>query len=352
MALAVFHAARGRGQTTPNPAVGAVVVTDAGVVVGTGYHARAGEPHAEVHALDAAGARARGATLYCTLEPCAHYGRTGPCAARIVEAGVRRVVAAIEDPNPIVAGRGFAYLREHGVDVVVGIGAEDAAQVNAPFLVSMRERRPFVILKAATSLDGRIAAAPGVRTPLTGPAANRHAQRVRAEVDAIAVGSGTVLADDPRLTARDVYRDRPLVRLVFDRRLRTPVGARLLSTLEAGPVMIVTTAESIDTPAARRLGAAGAEVLAGDGSIRGALALLAAREVRSVLLEGGALVHGAAWDEGVVDLVRLYVTPAVLGEPGVPLLDGRAFSTAALAARRVEPLGDDVLMEGYVHRPH
>lgn len=352
MQLAIFHAARGRGRTTPNPAVGAVVVTDEGVVVGTGYHERAGDPHAEAQALDAAGDRARGATLFCTLEPCAHVGRTGPCAARIVEAGIRRVVVAVGDPHPLVAGRGFQYLRDRGIEVEVGAGANGAAAVNDAFLVSVREERPFVILKAATSLDGRIAAAPGERTPLTSAAANRHAHRVRAEVDAIAVGSGTVLADDPLLTARDVYRERPLLRVVFDRRLRTPARSRLLSTGAAGPVMIMTTAASIDTPAARTLAAAGAELVPTAGTIRSALAVLHARGIRSVLLEGGAAIHAAAWDEAVVDFVRLYVAPVALGERGVPLLAERAFSTAALAGLHVETLGDDVLVEGYVHGPH
>src|SRR6266853_2015499 len=169
---------------------------------GQGFHERAGEAHAEVKALDAAGARARGATLYCTLEPCNHWGRTGPCAVRVVESGIARVVAAIEDPNPLVQGRGFAYLRERGVAVDVGEAAETAIALNQPFFTLMHERRPFVILKAATSLDGRIAAAPGQRTPLTSAPANRHAHRVRAEVDAVAVGVGTMLIDDPELTAR------------------------------------------------------------------------------------------------------------------------------------------------------
>lgn len=351
MERAIFHAARGRGRTAPNPAVGAVVVTDDGVVVGVGYHERAGEPHAEVHALEAAGARARGATLFCTLEPCAHVGRTGPCAPRIVEAGIKRVVAAVGDPNPLVAGRGFQYLRDHGVEVEIGPAAVDAALVNDAFLISMREGRPFVILKAATSLDGRVAAAPGARTQLSSAAANRHAHRVRAEVDAIAVGSGTILADDPLLTPRDVYRERPLTRVVFDGRLRTPARSRLLSTLAAGPVMIMTSAASMDAPAARTLAAAGAELVPTSGTIRSALDVLQARGTRSILIEGGAAIHAAAWDEGVVDFVRLYVAPVVLGGTGVPLLESRSFSTASLAELHVEALGADVLMEGYVHRP-
>jgi len=354
MERALFHAARGAGRTSPNPLVGAVVVSADGVVVGQGFHQRAGEPHAEVHALAEAGARARGATLYCTLEPCCHQGRTGPCVRRIVDAGVARVVAAVEDPNPAVRGRGFAFLRERGVRVDVGLSAESAVTLNQPFFTLMREGRPFVVLKAATSLDGRIAAAPGRRTLLTSAAANRHAHRVRAEVDAIGVGSGTILSDDPELTARGAYRERPLSRVIFDRRLRTPPQARVLSTPDAGPVIIVTDAASAARADLRGpLEARGAHIeVAADHTLRAALRRLAERQIESLLLEGGAAIHAAAWDEGLVDYVRLYVTPHVLGADAVPLLPERSFSTADLRDRRIAPLGPDVLIEGYVHGTH
>jgi diaminohydroxyphosphoribosylaminopyrimidine deaminase/5-amino-6-(5-phosphoribosylamino)uracil reductase len=353
MARALFHAARGRGRTSPNPVVGAVVVTPDGVVVGQGYHARAGEPHAEVHALEMAGARARGATLYCTLEPCSHTGRTGPCVPRIADAGIARVVAAVEDPNPLVRGQGFAYLASRGIQVEVGLDAAEAALLNQPFFTTMRERRPFVILKAAISADGCLAEAPGRRTALTSAVANRHAHRVRAEIDALAVGVGTVLVDDPQLTPRRVYRPLPLVRVVFDRGLRTPPGARLLSTREAGPVIIVTTADAASQTHVRApLEAKGAEIVVADGTVRSGLAILADRGLTSVLIEGGAGLHAAAWDEGVVDFVRLYVTPHVLGSSGVRFLAGRPLLPAIVKGRRIEPLGPDVLIEGYVHGPH
>jgi diaminohydroxyphosphoribosylaminopyrimidine deaminase/5-amino-6-(5-phosphoribosylamino)uracil reductase len=352
MERALFLAARGRGRTSPNPMVGAVVVAADGVVVGQGFHERAGGPHAEVHALDMAGARADGATLFCTLEPCAHVGRTGPCAQRIVDAGIRRVVAAIEDPNPLVSGRGFAFLRSHGLKVEVGVRGNEAARLNQPFFTLMRDRRPFVILKAATSLDGCMAAAPGVRTVLTSGAANRHAHAVRAEVDAIGVGVGTILADDPLLTVRGIYRERPLVRVVFDRGLRMPAGARLLSTVDAGPVIIVTTAAAAARPEIRRpLESRGAAIeVARDGTFSSALERLAARDISSLLLEGGAAIHLAAWDARQVDVVRLYVTPCALGAQGLPFLDGRRFATSELIDRRVATLGPDVVIEGYVHR--
>ncbi len=241
MALALALAERGRGRTSPNPLVGAVVVDREGVVVGRGAHEIAGGPHAEVYALEDAGARARGATLYCTLEPCSHTGRTGPCAPLVVEAGIVRAVVAIEDPNPRVSGAGFGYLRARGVDVRGGVGSDAAERLNAPFLSVMRRGRPFVTVKVALSRDGCIAAEPGVRTALTGPSANRYIHRERAEVDALAVGSGTLLADDPQLTARGAFRYRPLTRVVFDSRLRTPPTAKLLSTRRAGPVIIMST---------------------------------------------------------------------------------------------------------------
>jgi diaminohydroxyphosphoribosylaminopyrimidine deaminase/5-amino-6-(5-phosphoribosylamino)uracil reductase len=354
MERALILAERGRGRTSPNPLVGAVIVSADGVVVGQGAHEFAGGPHAEIHALDAAADRARGATLYCTLEPCCHTGRTGPCVVRIVQAGVRRVVAATTDPNPLVAGKGFAFLRSHDVDVCVGVREPAARALNQPFFTLVTEQRPFVIAKAAVSADGMIAARPGAPTELTGTIARRHAQRVRAEIDAIGVGSGTILADDPLLTARGAYRERALTRVIFDRRLRTPPSARVLSTGAAGPVIIVTTAVDARTSDRRAaLEARGAEVIsAGHDVLPGALRVLGERGIASLLLEGGATLHRAAWDAGLVDFVRLYVTPHTLGATGLPLFGDRAFSAlinGTLVDRRVQPLGPDTLIEGYVH---
>jgi diaminohydroxyphosphoribosylaminopyrimidine deaminase/5-amino-6-(5-phosphoribosylamino)uracil reductase len=353
MRRALEHARRGLGRTTPNPVVGACIVSDEGVVLGQGAHERAGEPHAEVNALEEAGSGARGATLYCTLEPCVHTGKTGPCTERIIAAGIRRVVAAMEDPFPLVGGRGFAVLRAHGIEVKTGIGYEAAVRLNQPFLTTTRKGRPFVILKAATSIDGRISAGPGRRTQLTSQRAMSHAHYVRAHTDALAVGSETILVDDPQLTAREVYRERPLVRVVLDRRLRTPVGARLLSTLSAGPVIILTAAESARTDRAAALTAAGARVIpVPQPGMAAAFAMLPNFDVQSLVLEGGARVQRAAWDDGVVDYVQLYISPMWLGGGGVPFLGDSAFSSTSLIERKVEQLGADVLIEGYVHRPH
>lgn len=354
MRRALEHARRGIGRTTPNPAVGACVVTADGVVVGDGSHERAGEPHAEIFALEEAGARARGATLYCTLEPCAHTGRTGPCTERIIAAGIARVVAAMEDPFPLARGRGFAVLREHGIAVETGVAREEAVRLNQPFLTTIREGRPFVILKAATSLDGRLAAAPGERTQLTSAAAVRHAHYQRAQVDAIAIGSGTLLVDDPLLTVRLVYRERPLTRVVFDRGLRASPDARVLSTLSAGPVIILTSPDAgrRHFERARALEDAGATLMmVDDATLTAAVRALGRHGIQSLLLEGGAMVHQAAWDEGLVDYVQLYIAPMTLGLHGPALPEGLAFTTAALFEQKVQALGPDVLIEGYVHRP-
>lgn len=328
--------------------VGATVVAPDGTIVGDGWHRRAGTPHAEVHALTQAGDRAAGALLICTLEPCCHHGRTGPCVERIVAAGIKEVVAATEDPNPLVAGRGLAYLRDHGVRVTVGPLGAEARRLNAPFFTWVRHRRPFVVAKAGLSLDGCLAAAPGVRTEITSRPARREAQRLRAELDAVLVGANTVLVDDPLLTVREVYRSRPLTRVILDRRLRVPPSARVLTTLAQGPVLVITTAEQAASKAARALEASGATVVAGDGTFRRALELLAAREICSVLLEGGAEVHRAAREADMIDRVVLFIAPRALGPDGVRI-DGGLPPITALRDVRVAQCGPDVVIDGYVH---
>jgi diaminohydroxyphosphoribosylaminopyrimidine deaminase/5-amino-6-(5-phosphoribosylamino)uracil reductase len=353
MARALQLAERGRGRTSPNPLVGAVVVSPDGVVVGQGYHERAGEPHAEVNALEAAGNAARGATLYCTLEPCSHTGRTGPCTHRIVTSGIARVVASLQDPNPIVSGRGFEYLRAHGVDVEIGVSAEQAIRLNRPFFTFVRHQRPFVIMKAAISLDGRVAAAPGERTQLTSQESLRHAHVVRAEVDAIGVGSSTVLIDDPELTVRGVHRERPFTRVIFDRRLRIPPTARLFSTLSQGPVIILTSVPTMADAPERVLAltGVGATVTGLESSdLDSALRQLAAREIMSLVLEGGPTLHRAAWLAGVVDCVHLYVAPVTLGPAGPKWLPTDILST--LVDTKQLQLGADTFTEGYVHRTY
>jgi len=357
MRRALFVAERGRGRTSPNPIVGALVVTPDGVVAGQGAHLRAGDPHAEVHALAAAGPRARGATLYCTLEPCSHTGRTPPCAPRVADAGIARAVIAMVDPNPGVAGRGIALLRKRGVTVDVGLLEEDAQRQNAAFRLWITKRRPLVILKIAMSEDGFVGLRE-TRLKLTGAAMDRLMHRQRAEVDAIAVGSGTLLADDPLLTPRGAFRARPLTRVVFDWRLRSPAARRLYGTLDAGPVLIVTTepAARANPGAVASLTAQGLEILAlpaRDLSL--ALQRLGEREVLSLLVEGGPALQEAFADAGLVDRVQRVVAPIRLGGgvhpsgalvagPLLGALEGRLGNAARTQA------GDDWLVEEDVHR--
>ena len=355
MRAALRLAARGRGRTSPNPMVGAVIVDGRGAVVGTGYHERAGGDHAEIRALAEARGAARGATLYCTLEPCCHRGRTGPCVDRIVEAALTRVVVAMPDPNPAVDGEGLESLRRQGIAVDVGLRAQEAARLNEAFVTWVSERRPFVTMKVATSLDGCIAAGPGARTTLTSPTASRVVHALRAEVDAIGVGSTTVLVDDPLLTARVLPRERPLTRVIFDRRLRTPPTARIFATVEAGPVVVLATAPASapDRERRERLVDAGAEVecLGAGRFLRDAFERLAARGVTSLVLEGGRLLHEAAWEAGLVDRVQVFVAPVELGPSGVAWM-ARGAVFAGIDTLSVRACGPDLLLEADVHRTH
>lgn len=352
MRKAIALAERGRATVSPNPMVGALVVDGEGVIVGRGSHRVAGGPHAEIIALRDAGARASGATLYCTLEPCCHVGRTGPCAPVVAAAGIRRVVIAMEDPNPLVNGGGIAFLRDAGIDVSAGILRDQAMHQNEVFVTSIRRARPFIIVKAAISVDGCLTAAPGTRVQLTGAQAWRFVHRQRAEIDAIGVGAGTILADDPLLTPRGAHRARPLTRAIFDRRLRTQPTARAFSTADAGPVIIVSTESAAGDASAqaRALEAAGAKLLLlSTSDFTAQAAALREIGITSLLLEGGAGLHREALDSGIVDLVQVYVAPRVLGPSCVKWMPEGSFSLADLHGRRLRWLGEDVLIEGYVH---
>ncbi len=347
MQRALFLAERGSGTTTPNPIVGAVVVSADGIVVGQGAHRVAGGPHAEVFALEAAGRHARGGTLYCTLEPCCHTGRTGPCAERIADAGIARVVAALEDPDPRVAGGGFKWLRARDVLVETDVERDGAARQNAPYLTWIQRHRPHVTMKVAVSADG-CAGLIDRSVRLTGPAMDRAMHRERAAVDAIAVGSSTVLLDDPQLTPRWVFKQRPLARVVFDRRCRVTPAARLFQTLDTGPVIMFVSATSAASQNADALRAAGATVVSvpEDDAVGSALGMLAKRNVQSLLVEGGPTLHRAMWDADVVDRVQLIETAGHLGggvRAFVPSIAGEP------AVRRA--YGTDMLMEWDVHRP-
>ena len=351
MARALFVAERGRGRTSPNPMVGAVVVSPDGVVVGQGAHLVAGGPHAEIVALEEAAGRARGSTLYCTLEPCSHTGRTGPCVERIVSAGIRRVVVAVGDPNPQVAGRGIAFLTSHGVEVITGVGRVLATRQHAPFFTWVTSGRPFVTLKAATSADGFVGTGTGpVR--LTGAAADRYFHRQRAEIDALAVGSGTVLTDNPFLTPRGAFRHRPLTRVVFDWRGRVPASARLFSTLSAGPVIMVVSERALATAAAHfsELERRGVTIERfGARALGPVLERLGTRQLLSLLVEGGPALHTAFSEAGLVDRLQWVTTPHTLGSgvPASPVFDAEKW---AHAPSRTTWFGADRLLEIDVHR--
>lgn len=315
MRRALRLAARGLGETNPNPAVGCVIVRG-GRVVAEGFHARAGGPHAEVVALARAGQRVRGATLYVTLEPCAHHGRTPPCAPLVAAAGLRRVVVALRDPNPRVDGRGLRLLRRAGLLVASGVCAAEARALNEPFLVSAAKRRPYLLLKAAVTLDGRIATASGDSKWITGEAERRAARRLRRRHDGVLVGIGTALRDDPLLLPEPRTR-RPFHRVVLDSRLRLPVGSRLVSSVGLGPVWVVTRRCA---PAARRraLERRGVRVLAvasrrGRPLLRAALRALFRRGVTSLMVEGGSEVLGSFLHERLLDALALFRAPLLLG---------------------------------------
>jgi diaminohydroxyphosphoribosylaminopyrimidine deaminase / 5-amino-6-(5-phosphoribosylamino)uracil reductase len=326
MRRALALAARGLGETNPNPVVGCVVARGAHVV-GEGWHQRAGGPHAEVLALREAGARARGATLYVTLEPCSHFGRTPPCAPLVTESGVARVVVATPDPNPAVGGRGLALLRRAGVEVTTGVLAAEAARLNARFLRSARLSRPFVLLKAATTLDGRIATASGRSKWITSPAQRRQARWLRRLHDAVLVGVGTALADDPLLLPSPRTR-RPFTRVVLDSRLRLPAGSRLARSVSPRtPVLVLACVD--DDLRRRALESRGVEVVitaaddAGRVALGPALRVLRDRGLTSVMVEGGSEVLGAFLAARLVDEIAIFRAPLLLGgRRGLPAFGG------------------------------
>ena len=356
MARALELARRGVALAHPNPVVGAVLVKR-GRKIGEGFHVYAKRDHAEIVALRQAGDKARGATLYVTLEPCCTTGRTGPCTKAIIAAGVTRVVAAMNDPNPAVAGRGFAELKRAGVKVTLGIGEESARQLNRDFARWIRTGLPFVTLKAALTLDGQIAQRAGSATSITGSAAREAVQRLRHSADALLTGIGTVLADDPRLTDRSAQpRGRKLLRAVVDSRLRLALKSKLVKSAR-GDVIVFTT-QRTDSPKARALERAGAEVFrmpsrAGHVDLQKVLRELGKREILHVILEAGAQLNGAALKSDIVDKVALFYAPKIMGTGGVPLASIPAASwftkSPALKNLTMSRCGPDFLVEGYFH---
>lgn len=355
MQRALELAGRGLGRTSPNPPVGAVVVRR-GEIVGEGWHRRAGGPHAEVVALRRAGAAARGATLYCTLEPCTVVGRTSACAPLVRDAGLRRVVTASVDPNPAVRGRGHRLLRAGGLEVVTGVERAAGDELIRFFHKHQTTGQPFVRLKLAASLDGRIATRTGASRWITGPLARKRVHQWRDEFDAVLVGIGTARADDPELTCRRA-RGRDPLRVVVDSELRLSAKSRLFNTGES-PVLVATTA-SASLARERRLAAAGAEVLRVPGqgrrvSLPALLRDLGNRGILSVLVEGGGVIAAEFLRRGLVDDLAVFQAPLVVGGDGKTMIEALGTRDLAqawqLAAPRYEHLGEDLLVQGRPQR--
>ncbi|PYV95317.1 MAG: bifunctional diaminohydroxyphosphoribosylaminopyrimidine deaminase/5-amino-6-(5-phosphoribosylamino)uracil reductase RibD [Acidobacteria bacterium] len=364
-------AREGVGLTSPNPCVGAVVVDAAGSVVGEGSHTYEALKHAEILALQQAGEKARGATLYLNLEPCCHQGRTGPCVSAIVSAGIGRVVASMRDPNPLVCGKGFESLREAGIEVSVGLFEKEARKLNEAFAKYIRTHTPLVTLKSAMTLDGKIAPAPSeshnptaVRAAsatqgwITGEKARAHVHELRHQHDAILIGVGTIIADDPLLTDRSGRpRRRPLLRVILDSRLRLPLHSRVVKTAKDDVLVLCS---SSDEKRMRDLQQRGIRVermpTAEDGrpDMQSLVRCLGEMEITSLLIEGGAAVNGAALSSGIVDKVFFYYAPKILGGTGaVPLAAGSGFSRMSDAAYvksiELHRFGEDFAVEGYLN---
>lgn len=353
MQRALRLAKRGEGTTSPNPMVGAVITTDAGEVIAEGYHKKAGGPHAERLALTRAGDRARGQTLYVTLEPCNHTGRTPPCTEAIIASGVRKVVVATKDPNPEVSGGGIERLSSAGIDVVVGDGEQEATQLNQPFITWCVKHRPLVTLKVATSLDGKVAATDGTSKYLTSAGALAYTHELRRRHDAILIGIGTALADDPALTYRGTRKGSDPIRVVLDSHGRLKATSRLFHAGSMSPTLVFTT-ERASRPWERDIFSAGGEVIhvaadqAGHTDLGEVLTHLHDRHVLSVLVEGGPRIHAGLIIRGIADRWIQMMAPLILGDPGLASVGppGYALTEAPrLIITRVLRKNPDVIIE-------
>lgn len=355
MQRALELAVQAEGETSPNPMVGCVIVDAEGNIVGEGYHHKAGQPHAEVNALAEAKQLAQGATAYVTLEPCAHYGRTGPCCVALARAGIKRVVAACKDPNPQVAGQGLEYLRLQGIEVECGVCEKEALRLNERFFTWITHKRPFITLKYAMTLDGKIATASGDSKWITGEAARTMAHRLRKQHDAVLVGIGTVLDDDPELTTRMVQGKNP-VRVVLDSRLRISLMATVLNPV--AETIIFTSNEADEVKGAALAALPNVEVVRlpavnGRLPVAQVVAALAERGLTSILVEGGSAVLGAFFDAGLADRVYAFIAPKLIG--GAKALTPVAGEGSELVAAgwqleevELEQLGQDVMLTGLV----
>ncbi|EGO63261.1 bifunctional diaminohydroxyphosphoribosylaminopyrimidine deaminase/5-amino-6-(5-phosphoribosylamino)uracil reductase RibD [Acetonema longum] len=357
MQMALDLAKQGLGRTSPNPMVGAVVAQD-GKAVGQGWHQRAGTPHAEVHALQAAGDQANGATLYVTLEPCCHHGKTPPCTDAVIKAGIRRVVVAMTDPNPCVGGGGIARLKAAGVEVVSGILAQEAARLNEVFIKWISTGLPFAILKTAMTLDGKIATVSGRSKWITGDAARQRVHMLRDRCDAILAGIGTVLADDPSLTTRLPQGGKNPIRIILDSQARIPLDANVITDVLAPTIIVVGPHAPAEKLTALR--SKGVEILAvrcrdGGLDLRELFQTLGSRNITSVLVEGGAAVNAGLIRENLIDKVYWFIAPKFFGgisAPGPVGGEGIAAVDQAVALEdiAVEAIDQDLMITGYVER--
>jgi diaminohydroxyphosphoribosylaminopyrimidine deaminase/5-amino-6-(5-phosphoribosylamino)uracil reductase len=347
-------AEKGRGRTSPNPMVGAILVKE-DKVVGKGFHAKAGEAHAEIIALQRAREDARGAVLYVNLEPCTHYGKTPPCAPRVIETGVRRVVIGMEDPNPLVRGKGIETLKRAGLDVRVGILERECRRLNEAFCKYILEKEPFVILKVAATLDGKIATRDGDSKWISGEASRRFVHQLRDQVDGVLVGIGTILKDDPLLTTR-IKRGRDPYRIVLDSRLEIPEKARVIGEFPEKVIIVVT--ELVPEDQIERLGKRGVRILTVDSKegkidLKSCLSRLAKIGIMSLLVEGGTQVNGSFLDEGLIDKLLLFLSPKLIGDHRAPgIFGGRGVSSLQeaipLKEMKAKRIGEDILLEGYL----
>jgi diaminohydroxyphosphoribosylaminopyrimidine deaminase/5-amino-6-(5-phosphoribosylamino)uracil reductase len=354
MRRALRLAEKGRGRTSPNPMVGSVLVKN-GNAVGEGYHVKAGGDHAEILALREAGNEARGATLYLNLEPCTHYGKTPPCAPAVIQAGISRIVIGMEDPNPLVRGKGVESLRKAGIEVEVGVKEKECRRLNEAFCKYILKKEPFIILKVAATLDGKIATRGGDSKWISGEASRRFVHRLRNRVDGVLVGIGTVLKDDPALTAR-IRGGKDPYRIILDSRLRIPEEAKVIGISPSKTIIATTEAapkdkiENLEKKSIRVLVLDSKE---GRVDLKSCLSQLGAMEMMSLLVEGGSQINGTFLDEGLIDKLLFFVSPKLIGDPqALGIFGGKGVSSLKeviiLRELRTRRIGEDILFEGYL----
>jgi len=351
MQQAIELAELGRGATSPNPMVGAIIIRD-GRVIAKGYHKKAGEPHAEIYALRSAGEDAAGATMVVSLEPCNHFGKTPPCTEAIINAGIKKVIVGMIDPNPKCAGGGIKRLMDAGIEVEHGVLADEVARQNEIFVKYITASRPFITLKAAVSLDGKITQAPGISTPITGDEAKRRVHELRNEYDAIMVGIGTVLVDDPLLTTRLEHKNgKNPIRIIIDSRAGLPLDNRITGTAREVETIVATTTlastQKIEDLKVKGLDVIKLETRNGSVDIESLLEELGGREISSVIVEGGSKLIASFVKADLVDKYMIFISPKLIGERGVDLVGGRLDEMKELKIESIKQFGNDLMVEAY-----